>query len=84
MTCEHCGKSDRFWLDDAIRCRCGAVYSHAIRPDGERFALDQLTWVPFEKGPRSLADLEWDPKRIALFAGGVAVVIGAALWFFLG
>ena len=76
MTCEQCGKSDHFWLDGAVLCRCGARYSHAVRPDGEEVALEQLALVPFKQGPVQLADLELDPKRVVLLVG---LVIGAIL-----
>jgi len=74
MTCNACGKSDHFWMaDDRVRCRCGASYDHAVRPDGSEAPLAVLTWVPFAEGPKHLADLEWDPRRIAI-VGFVAIV----------
>ncbi len=76
MTCDQCGKSDHFWIDGAVRCRCGARYSHALRPDGEQVPLESLTFVPFKQGPLQLADLELDPKRLALLA---TLVIGAII-----
>ena len=77
MTCEKCSKSDHFWIEgEQIRCRCGASYSHALRPDGEKVGLEDLTLVPFNKGPMSLADLEWDVRRLAIF--GVVAVAGLA------
>ncbi|MFK7930752.1 MAG: hypothetical protein AB8H79_21395 [Myxococcota bacterium] len=85
MTCDACSKSDHFWIDgESIRCRCGASYSHAVRPDGETFPIAQLTFVPFAKGPMDLADTEWDPKRLAVL-GIIACValtaIGGLIWY---
>jgi len=81
MTCEQCSKSDHFWLTDThIHCRCGARYSHAVRPDGETFAVDQLESVPFNKGPMALADLEWDFRRLGLIAAVIVGLIAAAVW----
>ncbi len=83
MTCEQCGKSDHFWIDDVIHCRCGAGYAFAVRPDGSQVPLDQLTAVPFREGPMSLASLEWDPKRIAALVIGLLVVLGILALLFL-
>lgn len=85
MTCDGCGKSDHFWIDGAlIRCRCGARYGYAVRPDGERFGTDQLSFVPFKEGPMQLADLEWDPLRIGTMVVVVLGVLGAIGWWLLG
>lgn len=88
MTCEQCGKSDHFWIvEDRVRCRCGATYDHAVRPDGATFGLDALTFVPFNDGPVQLADLEWDPARLALLAVfGVSVLaaVGVGIAWALG
>ena len=81
MTCEQCHKSDHFWLTDThVHCRCGARYSHAVRPDGETIAVDQLEAVPFSQGPMALADLEWDFRRLGLLVVVVAALIAAAVW----
>jgi hypothetical protein len=85
MTCEKCGKSDHFWLtEDEIRCRCGARYSHAVRPDGESVPRGELVAVPFAKGPVQLADLEWDPKRLGVIAAVVLSIVAALGWLLLG
>lgn len=77
MTCNACGKSDHFFVrDERIHCRCGASYDHAVRPDESQVPFGELELVPFEKGPRHLADLEWDPRRIALL---VAVALSLLL-----
>jgi hypothetical protein len=81
MTCEQCGKSDHFWLTDAqIRCRCGARYSHAVRPDQTEVPVSDLVAVPFDQGPMALADLEWDYRRLAVIAVIAVLVLGAVLW----
>jgi len=86
MTCESCDKSDHFWLDVGeagearVHCRCGASYTHAVRPDGEKFPAAELSFTPFKEGPMQLADLELDPKRLALVAGVLAAVL-AGLYF---
>ena len=85
MTCEQCRKSDHFWLADGqVRCRCGARYAHAVRPDGSTVPFGELVFVPFREGPMQLADLEWDPRRLvglalvvlALVAGGLGLALG--------
>ena len=80
MTCEACGKSDHFWLDDGVRCRCGARYSHAVRPDGAQVPHTQLEAVPFRQGPMQLADLEWSPARVAVLATVLLGVVGLVAW----
>ncbi len=84
MRCEGCAKSDHFWLEeDAIRCRCGAAYSHAMRPDGTTVPVADLVFVPFDEGPKRLADLELDPWRVV---AALAVLAGVAglVWWWLG
>jgi hypothetical protein len=79
MTCEQCGKSDHFWLEeDGVRCRCGATWSHAVRPDGTEVPLSELAFVPFRDGPMDLADLEWDPMRVGLVVVLLLSVLTAA------
>lgn len=79
MTCNACGKSDHFFMAEGqVRCRCGARYDHAVRPDDTKVPFDELTFVPFDQGPKRLADLEWDPQRVGIL---VAVVLG--IGFFL-
>ena len=83
MTCERCRKSDHFWLQaDRIRCRCGADYSHAVRPDGSQVPSADLVFVPFADGPKALADLAWDPVRIGVLVAVVTLGVGG-LWFAL-
>ena len=84
MTCDACGKSDHFWVDEAIHCRCGARYSHAVRPDGSTAALEELVFVDFDSGPKQLADLELDPRRVAAIAAVVLAMLGLAAWALLG
>jgi hypothetical protein len=81
MKCDSCGKSDHFWLTaDTIRCRCGAIYGHALRPDGTQVPAAQLRFVPFAEGPRHLADLEWDGRRIAGLVLVLLVLVAAGIW----
>ena len=88
MSCESCSKSDHFWIEEAdgedgvarVRCRCGAGYTHAVRPDGEKFPAAELTFTPFKEGPMQLADLELDPKRLVAVAG-VLIAVVAGLYF---
>lgn len=84
MTCERCGKSDHFWLEGEVRCRCGARYSHARRPDGSQVPAAELSLVPFKQGPMQLADLELDPVRAAVAAAALLGGIGLAAWLLLG
>lgn len=83
MTCEACGKSDHFWLDGAVRCRCGARYGFALRPDGSQVPVEDLRFVPFSKGPASLADTEWDPRKLAVILVLALGLIGLLGWWFL-
>ena len=81
MTCDECGKSDHFWVEeDTVRCRCGARYSHAVRPDESTVPVSELEPVPFQKGPMQLADLELDPIRLVILLGIVAAAIVGGLW----
>ena len=77
LTCQTCQKSDHFWVDEAIHCSCGAHYDHTITPSGQRVGMEGLAFVPFNQGPMQLADLELDPRRVALL--GLAVVLIVAL-----
>ena len=83
MTCEQCGKSDHFWLDGGVRCRCGARYGFAVRPDGGQVPAAELTQVPFDQGPKHLADLELDPRRAAVAGLILLALVGAAAWWLL-
>lgn len=83
MTCEQCGKSDHFWLEDGtIRCRCGARYGFAVRPDGSQVAPTELDWVAFDEGPVALGSWEWDPVRLGLLA--LVVVLAVAFGLYAG
>jgi len=88
LTCDSCKKSDHFWISDGkVRCRCGAEYSHSVRPDGRTFPVDQLTFVPWKEGPMSLADTEFDPMRLTLIGVLVLAVLGAVgmgVWWAAG
>lgn len=85
MKCEGCSSSDHFWVEEArIHCRCGARYGFAVRPDGVEVPFEQLTFVAFEEGPRSLATMELDPRRLMVLATLVIAVVGGALWAWLG
>lgn len=84
MTCEQCKKSDHFWLDGGVNCRCGARYDHAVRPDGSTVPASQLSFVPFDLGPVALRDMEWDPRRLVLVAAVLLAVAGAAAWWIWG
>ena len=85
MRCDSCEKSDHFWMEEgSVRCRCGARYSHALRPDGQQVPFEELVFVEFDKGPKQLADLELDPKKLAAVVG-LLLGLGAVLtWWFIG
>ncbi len=85
MTCDSCKKSDHFWLEEAaVCCRCGARYTHAVRPDGQKIPAAELTFTPFKEGPVQLADLELDKGRLALVVGVIVAIGGAIAWALLG
>lgn len=88
LTCDQCKKSDHFWIEDeTVRCRCGATYSHAARPDGRNIPVAELTFVPWKQGPMSLADTELDPMRLTLvLVLGAALLgaVGVGVWWALG
>lgn len=85
MRCESCDKSDHFWVDEAkVHCRCGAAYTHAVRPDQSQVPVAELVFVEFDKGPKQLADLELDPKRLIALGVVAAAVLGGLAWWFLG
>lgn len=84
MTCDRCGKSDHFWVDDRVRCRCGATYDHAVRPDGDQIPVERLRFVPFKDGPMQLADLEWDPVRIGALVVGLVLLLAVLGWLVWG
>lgn len=81
MTCEQCGKSDHFWLaDQTVRCRCGARWGFAVRPDGSEVSPDELVWVAFDEGPVALGSWEWDPLRLGLLALVVLLAVAFGLY----
>lgn len=82
MKCDGCGKSDHFWIDGVVHCRCGKRYDHALRPDGAKVPVADLVFVPFEKGPVALRDMEWDPRRIVLLVGAL-VLLALVVWWFI-
>ncbi len=82
LQCNACEKRERFWIEqERVRCSCGAVYDHAA-VDQTRVPVSELTWVPFDKGPVQLSELEVDWRRIAalvlvlaLAAGGIYALV---------
>ena len=80
LTCQQCQRSDHFLVTDVVRCSCGAQYDHTVTPAGTRVGMDNLTFVPFEQGPMSLADLELDPRRVAIL---LLVVLAIVSWLWL-
>lgn len=84
MKCETCQHADHFWLDQVVRCRCGARYDHARRPDGGTVPLERLRFVEFKKGPASLQDTELDPRRLALLGLVLVSILGGLGWWLLG
>ena len=85
LTCNQCDKSDHFVvMEGVIHCKCGATYDHATCTCGERVEAAQLEWTPFTKGPMTLADLEWDYRRVALLFVALFVAAVAVWWFVWG
>ena len=81
MTCEKCGKSDHFWMEaGAVRCRCGARYGFAVRPDGTQVPPAELEVVPFGDGPVALGSWEWDPVRVGVLAVVVLLAIAGGIY----
>jgi hypothetical protein len=82
LQCNACQKRERFWIEaDRVRCSCGAAYDHAA-VDGGQVSVSDLSWVPFDKGPVELAEMELDWRRIAalllvlsLAAGGIVALL---------
>ena len=64
LTCQQCGKSDHF-VGDVVQCSC-APYDHTVTPAGTRVEMSGLTLCP--SSSPALADLELDPRRLAVFA----------------
>lgn len=84
LRCDSCKKSDHFLFDGAVAsCDCGARYAHATCMCGATVPPERLRFVEFRAGPMALADLAWDPRKIALLAvvvlAAVAVVV-ALVW----
>jgi hypothetical protein len=84
LKCQKCQKSDHFWLDESgVDCDCGSRYDHANCLCGQTVPKERLEFVPFEKGPKALADLEWDWRRIAIAAIVLVALLGlvsAGIW----
>jgi hypothetical protein len=87
LKCQKCQKSDHFWLDErGVDCDCGSTYDHATCLCGKDVPRQFLELVPFESGPKALADLEWDWRRIGAVAAvtvGILVAGAIALWWAL-
>lgn len=88
LTCNTCKKSDRFVVEPTgIVCHCGAAYAFATCTCGANVPRGRLEWVPFEKGPLSLADWELDKRRLAMLGVGSVALMGIvayAIWTFIG
>jgi len=80
--CDQCGKSDHFSLgESAVSCDCGASYTAGNCTCGQAVPFEQLVFVPFDKGPVTLADLEVAWGRVAALGVGVIGLIGlGAYW----
>jgi hypothetical protein len=82
LQCNACQKRERFWIqEERVHCACGAAYDHAA-VEGGQVAVSELVWVPFDKGPVQLSELEVDWRRIvalllvlALAAGGIYALL---------
>lgn len=76
LQCNTCQRRERFWIEEErVRCACGAAYDHAA-VEGGKVAVSELTWVPFDKGPVQLAELEVDWRRIAALLLVLALAVG--------
>ena len=77
LKCNACQKRERFWIaSDRVRCSCGAVYDHAAVGEVQ-VSVSELRWVPFEKGPVELAEMELDWRRIAALLVLLALAAGS-------
>jgi hypothetical protein len=82
--CNGCGKSDQFLLAGGeVSCACSARYTHGNCTCGATVPVDGLRFVPFEKGPMALADLEIHWGRVAVLGTTVVAVIALGVWWVL-
>ena len=83
--CDSCGKSDHFALEGGVAtCDCGATYDRGNCTCGQTVPGENLVFVPFDKGPMTLADLEVAWGRIALLVGGLVIVVGLGAYWWMG
>lgn len=76
LQCNECQKRERFWIEgERVRCACGASYDHAA-VEGGNVPVSELSWVPFDKGPVQLSELEVDWRRIAALLLVLALAVG--------
>ncbi len=86
LSCNSCGKSDHFQLatDGAIACDCSATYSHATCLCGTQVPPEgKLEFVPFDKGPMHLADLEVAWGRVAILSVIAIAALGGLGWWLI-
>lgn len=80
LTCNSCGASDRFEVTDGqVRCSCGQTYAFATCTCGAEVPAERLRWVPWRKGPASLADWEANWRRVALLAVVLLILVGGGV-----
>lgn len=83
--CDACKKSDHFLLADGVaKCDCGATYEHGHCTCGTVVNAENLVFVPFDKGPMALADLEIAWGRVAALVGVVVGAIGLGAYWMMG
>ncbi|MFT5587368.1 MAG: hypothetical protein ACI9VR_004977 [Cognaticolwellia sp.] len=76
LQCNACQKRERFWIEaDRVRCSCGAAYDHAA-VEQVQVPVSELSWVPFDKGPVQLAEMEVDWRRIGALLLVLALAAG--------
>ena len=86
LRCQTCNKADQFLLEaGTVYCQCDANYQFAtclcevqVPPNGT------LEFVPFEKGPITLADMEVDWTRVGVLGVVVLTILTGAAWFLFG
>ena len=82
FTCNTCNKSDHFLFSGGVAsCECGATYDHGTCTCGATVQASDLSFVPFEKGPMALADLEYAWGRMALIAAVLLGLFAAGVLF---